>query len=79
MSTTQISVRLPEEMVVFLDTLVAEGRVRSRASAIERALDREIRRHVTERDIELLKAAPDSDDELDGLAAWAARQPSDLG
>jgi Arc/MetJ-type ribon-helix-helix transcriptional regulator len=78
--TTQISVRLPVGLVKELDALVAEGRVRSRASVIERALARELRRALAERDIEILertKNEPDPDD-LDALARWAGRQPLDL-
>ena len=77
--TTQISVRLPGELVEFMDELVADGKARSRASVVERALERELRRHLAERDIAILTAQPHSDDDdLDGLAAWSARRPVDI-
>ena len=75
--STQIAVRLPDEMVQVVDALVASGRVRSRASIVERALAREIRRLETERDVAILRGDPAPDD-LAALAAWAARQPLDL-
>ncbi|MET0432537.1 MAG: YlcI/YnfO family protein [Cellulomonas sp.] len=75
--STQIAVRLPDEMVQVVDALVASGRVRSRASIVERALAREIRRLETERDVAILRGDPAPDD-LAPLAAWAARQPLDL-
>lgn len=40
--TTQIAARLPDEMVEFLDSLVVEGRVSSRAAAVTSALEREV-------------------------------------
>jgi len=75
--STQIAVRLPDDMVQVVDALVASGRVRSRASLVERALAREIRRLEAERDVAILRGDPAPDD-LSPLAAWAARQPSGL-
>ena len=76
--TMQIAVRLPDEMVEFLDRLVAEGQAPSRAAVVEQALAREIRRRIAARDAEILAAAgPDRD--LDGLADYAAGTPMDLG
>ena len=37
--TTQIAVRLPDEIVEFLDQLVAQGDAKSRAAAVTRALE----------------------------------------
>ena len=71
--TTQITVRLPDELVTFADQLVASGRARSRASVVERALERELRRALAERDVGIL-AGTEQDDDLEALAAWAARQ-----
>ncbi len=72
--TTQIAVRLPDEMVEFLDRLVAAGEAPSRASVLERALAREIRRHSAEQDAAILAdAGPDP--ELAGLAEYVARIP----
>jgi Arc/MetJ-type ribon-helix-helix transcriptional regulator len=75
--STQISVRLSDEAVRTLDALVAEGRARSRASVIDRALERELRRLVAERDLEILertKDDPDPDD-LAGFVAWTEAHP----
>jgi Arc/MetJ-type ribon-helix-helix transcriptional regulator len=73
----QIAVRLPESMVEFMDRLVAEGQAASRASVVERALAREIRRQIAARDAAILAAAgPDPD--LDGLADYAGRAPMDI-
>lgn len=71
--STQIAVRLPEELVRALDSIVREGPDPSRASVIERALEREIRRRRYEQEAEVLlqslQSAPD--DDLDALATWA--------
>jgi Arc/MetJ-type ribon-helix-helix transcriptional regulator len=76
--TTQIAVRLPDEMVEFLDRLVAEGLAPSRAAVVERAVAREIRRRTAARDAEILAAAgPDAD--LDALADYAAGTRMDIG
>jgi predicted transcriptional regulator len=70
--TIQIAVRLADETVEQLDWLIAEGRAPSRASVIERALAREFRRLIAERDAAILAGSgPDSD--MDSLAAYAAR------
>ncbi|RMI08777.1 ribbon-helix-helix domain-containing protein [Cellulomonas triticagri] len=74
--STQIAVRLPDDMVRAVDAFVASGRARSRASVVERALAREIRRFQAERDVEILRAGVPGDD-LDALADWAAEQPVD--
>lgn len=75
--TIQISVRLSDVAVKTLDTLVLEGSDRSRASVIERALEREFRRRIAERDLEvLLRTRDDPDpDDLAGFVAWTAAHP----
>ena len=74
--TTQIAVRLPDELVKMVDRWVRSGRGRSRADVVARALKREARRELAERDAAILAAAgPDRD--LDGLAEYAARVPMD--
>jgi Arc/MetJ-type ribon-helix-helix transcriptional regulator len=66
----QIAVRLPDELVRFLDEAVESGRERSRAAIVTRALERERRRAAAERDVEILVATgPDA--ELAGLAGYA--------
>ena len=73
----QIAVRLPDDLVDFMDDLVAQGRELSRATIVLRALKRERRRLGTLHDIEILKhLGPDAD--MDSLAAYSARQPIDL-
>ena len=73
--STQIAVRLPDELVQFIDQLVAEGRAESRAAVVSRALHRERRRQVAARDAAILAAG--GDDDFDALAAQAARTPLD--
>jgi Arc/MetJ-type ribon-helix-helix transcriptional regulator len=73
----QIAVRLPDELVAFLDELVDAGSGRSRAAIVTRALERERRRAVAVRDAEIL-AESGPDPELAGLAEDAARLPFEL-
>ncbi|WP_299959079.1 ribbon-helix-helix domain-containing protein [uncultured Modestobacter sp.] len=73
--STQIAVRLPEELVQFIDQLVLEGKAESRAAVVSRALQRERRRQVAARDVAIL--AGDGDDDFDSLAQHAARTPLD--
>ncbi|GAB3345441.1 hypothetical protein GCM10027300_03500 [Modestobacter lapidis] len=75
--STQIAVRLPEELVHFIDRLVAEGRASSRAAVVGQALQRERRRELAARDAAILAAAGDDDDDLDALAEHAVRTPLD--
>jgi Arc/MetJ-type ribon-helix-helix transcriptional regulator len=75
--STQIAVRLPEELVEFIDHLVADGRATSRAAVVSRALQRERRRELAARDAAILGATDNEDDDLDGLAQHAARTPLD--
>src|SRR4051794_23372274 len=70
--TKQIAVRLPDELVAFVDTIVASGSEPSRAAVVARALERERRRLTAIRDAETLaQAGPDH--ELDALAGYALR------
>ncbi|MBQ7804431.1 hypothetical protein [Rhodococcus sp. (in: high G+C Gram-positive bacteria)] len=52
--STQIAVRLPEEIVAFVDDEVSAGRAKSRAQVVLRALEREQRRQLAVRDVEIL-------------------------
>lgn len=76
----QVSLRLSDEIVEVLDELVADGTYRSRATAVERALFRELRRALALRDLEILERTEDGPelDDLDALAAWGSRQPMDI-
>jgi len=76
--STQITVRLPDELVRSVDGLVAAGDARSRASVVEQALERYLRRVLAERDAAILAASTDDPDDLGALASWAAAQPVDL-
>lgn len=74
--STQIAVRLPEELVEFIDRLVADGRAPSRAAVVSRAIQREMRRELAARDAAILAAAGD-DNDLDSLAEHASRTSLD--
>lgn len=73
----QIAVRLPEDIVEFVDGLVSDGTARSRAAVVNRALERERRRTVAARDAAILAGAGD-DVDLQRLAEYAARAPLHL-
>jgi Arc/MetJ-type ribon-helix-helix transcriptional regulator len=67
----QITVRIPEPLVDFVDRLVSSGAVASRAEAVARALAREQRRQVALADVTiLLEQGPDPD--LDALVRYAS-------
>ena len=68
--TTQIAVRLPEELVSYVDLLVSEG-AGSRAAIVSRALRLYRSQLLAERDARILEASGDSDD-FDGLAGHAS-------
>jgi len=72
----QIAVRLPDDLVEFVDELVDTGTERSRAAVVTRALERERRRALAERDARIL-ARTGPDPELAGLAEYAAGLPRD--
>ena len=67
--STQIAVRLPDEMVAFLDQAVAQGKVASRAALVSSALEREMRRQAAEADAAILRQQGAADD-LDTLVDW---------
>ncbi len=73
----QIAVRLPDDLVDFVDSVVKTGRERSRAAVVTRALERERRRTIAARDAEIL-AASGSDADLASLADHAVDVPVDL-
>lgn len=52
--STQIAVRLPDELVAYVDEAVASGRARSRAELVARLLARDARRHRAEQDLRRL-------------------------
>ena len=67
--STQIAVRLPDEMVAFLDRTVASGQAASRAAVVASAVEREMRRLLAEQDAHLLRQHGSTDD-LDDLVRW---------
>ncbi|MBG6109111.1 hypothetical protein [Frigoribacterium sp. CG_9.8] len=75
--TKQIAVRLPDDLVDFLDDLVASGEEVSRAAIVTRALKREKRRLGALRDVEILKRLG-PDDDLNSLARFSAQIPQDI-
>lgn len=69
--TTQIALRLQDELVAELDSLVSEGQAQSRAEIVTTALRRELRRLAAERDATILRTVGPEDD-LDELVAWSS-------
>ncbi|CAN5170098.1 hypothetical protein BH11ACT1_BH11ACT1_16770 [soil metagenome] len=67
--STQIAVRLPDELVAFLDRTVASGQAPSRAAIVTSAVEREMRRLLAEQDVHLLRQHGSTDD-LDDLVRW---------
>ncbi|MEC5149427.1 hypothetical protein [Cryobacterium sp. GrIS_2_6] len=76
--TRQIAIRLSDDLVDFIDRTIAAGSEGSRAAVITRALEREQRRMLAERDIKILSAShgANADDGLDDLARFAATLPA---
>ena len=50
----QIAVRLPDELVAYVDQAVAAGRVKSRAELVTKLLARDARRQRAEEDLQRL-------------------------
>lgn len=74
----QIAVRLPDDLVAFVDEAVSSGAERSRATFVSRALERERRRAIAARDAQILAHAG-ADADLLALAEHAAAVEHDLG
>ena len=72
----QLTVRLPDDLVEFIDGRVKHGEASSRAAVVAAAVDRERRRELAVRDAVILAGTGDVDD-LDELAAFAAQIPLD--
>ena len=74
--TKQIAIRLPDDVVAFIDGLVHDGDAPSRAAVVYSALDRERRRRVAAHDAAIVaKAGADRD--MDKLSEYAAKVPLD--
>lgn len=70
----QITVRLDDDAVAFIDRLIAEGHDKSRASVISRAVRREQRRETAARDA-LILAGGARDDDVDAFIAHTTDHP----
>ena len=75
----QIAVRLPDELVAYVDQAVAAGRVKSRAELVSRLIARDARRQRAEEDLQrLLEAGALEDPESLAMArATSATQIDD--
>lgn len=67
----QLTVRLADDLVEFIDSRVRSGKASSRAAVIARAVEHDRRRAIAQRDAAIL-AGTDATDDLDDLAAYAA-------
>jgi Arc/MetJ-type ribon-helix-helix transcriptional regulator len=72
----QIAVRLPDDLVQYVDEAVRRGDAPSRAAVVARALRHERRQAAAARDAAIL-ALTEPDADLDGLAQHAAATPMD--
>lgn len=61
--------RLPDEVVAFLDRSVASGKAPSRAALVSAAVEREMRLMAAQHDAEVLTDHGSADD-LDDLVSW---------
>jgi Arc/MetJ-type ribon-helix-helix transcriptional regulator len=75
--STQIAVRLPDDLVAYVDEKVAAGDAPSRAAIVERALERERRRDAQQRDAQIY-AAHGEDPDLASFTRHAAGQPMEI-
>lgn len=73
----RIAVWLPDDMVAFIDQLVADGRAASRAAVVGKAPARERRREIAARDATILATERGGSD-MESLAAYAARTAPSL-
>ncbi|WP_181696627.1 antitoxin [Nocardia sp. GTS18] len=69
----QITVRLDDATVSYLDRTVSAGLAPSRAAVIEQALERDRLRRAAERDAEILAGLrAEADKDMNALATYAA-------
>jgi Arc/MetJ-type ribon-helix-helix transcriptional regulator len=74
--STQIAVRLPDDMVEFVDHLVETGRGSSRATVIMRALERERRHEMAVQDAAIY-ARSGEDSDMTDLVQHLSAHPVD--
>jgi Arc/MetJ-type ribon-helix-helix transcriptional regulator len=58
----QIVIRIPDDLLAFVDDLVDRGSISSRASFAREAMERERRRLLAEADIVILRTSTPNDD-----------------
>ena len=75
--STQIAVRLPDELVDYIDGLVRERAVKSRAEFVTRAIRREQRHRLAVMDAEIYKQFGE-DPDLMGLVEYQRLHPVEL-
>lgn len=77
--SAEIVVRLPDDLVAFIDDLVSHGEAASRAQVVSQALKRERRRRGAERDAAIYAAdrASEDPDKLDALVAHTSHPALD--
>lgn len=75
---TQVTVRLPTDIVRHMDELIAKGLVASRAAYLEQAAEWQRRWEAAERDAAILAGVAEPYPDLDGLTERAARTPLDF-
>lgn len=75
--STQIAVRLPDELVSYLDEIARSEPGSSRAAVIRAALERDRRVRQAERDVRILMETGDYED-FEGLNDYARRNPPPL-
>jgi len=76
--SVQIAVRLPDSLVETVDSLVASGAEKSRASVVERALLRELRRMRMVEEVQILAGSASDSGDLVELTTFASRTPLEL-
>nr|VDG63654.1 Uncharacterised protein [Streptococcus thermophilus] len=69
--TRQISLRISDSLVSAMDEAVAAEMARSRADIVESAVERELRRLIALRDVEILRDAPEP--EADLIVNWVSQ------
>jgi Arc/MetJ-type ribon-helix-helix transcriptional regulator len=74
----QIAVRLPDDIVEFIDEQISESQATSRAVVVNRALQRERRRVMAARDAAILAELGD-DPDMQRLVEHVAGAPLELG
>jgi Arc/MetJ-type ribon-helix-helix transcriptional regulator len=70
----QIAVRLPDDLVDFIDRQVGNGKASSRADVIAHAVEHERRHELAARDAAIFAQAKEGDD-FEALAAYSVRIP----